>query len=159
MTAPLKPATERFWRQYLDTAPDADTAQRWFYQAFRLGVTADDADDGALLVGRGIKTAASSLLWRYEARHQPLPQVRSLSILENGRDEPVCVVRTTELVTRPFREIDLRFAYDNGEWDRSLKTWRRQYWRIFAAQCEELGREPDHSMPVVCQRFRVLFSG
>ena len=110
MSTPLNPATESFWRQYLDAAPDASSARRWFYEAFRIGTTADSADVGALLITRGIKTATSSLLWEYEALHKPLPQVGSLSILENGRDEPVCVVETTELLTRPFREIDELFA-------------------------------------------------
>lgn len=123
MATQLSPDTERFWRQYLDAAPDASSARRWFYEAFRIGTTADDADDGALLITRGRKTATSSLLWEYEGQHKPLPQVGSLSILENGRDQPVCVVQTTELVTRPFREVDQLFAYDYGEWDRSLKTW------------------------------------
>ena len=157
MATQLSPDTERFWRQHLDAAPDASSARRWFYEAFRIGTTADDADDGALLITRGRKTATSSLLWEYEGQHKPLPQVGSLSILENGRDQPVCVVQTTELVTRPFREVDQLFAYDYGEWDRSLKTWRLECWRIFAQQCQELGREADHAMPLVCERFRVIY--
>jgi uncharacterized protein YhfF len=59
----LNANSERLWRQYLEAAPDADNAQRWFYEAFRIGSSAESADDGALLVLRGIKTAASSLLW------------------------------------------------------------------------------------------------
>ena len=81
----------------------------------------------------------------------------SLSIVENGRDQPACVVRTTRIETKPFREVDLRFAYDYGEWDRSLKTWRLECWEAFGAKCKALGREPDHSMPIVCERFRVVF--
>lgn len=157
MSTPLNPATESFWRQYLDAAPDASSARRWFYEAFRIGATADSADDGAVLITRGIKTATSSLLWEYEAQHKPLPQVGSLSILENGRHDPVCVVETTELVTQPFREVDQLFAYEYGEWDRSLKSWRLRCWRIFLDRCQELGREADHTMPLVCERFRVIY--
>ena len=54
---------------------------------------------------------------------------------------------------------DTRFAYDYGEWDRSLKNWRLECWHFFAAQCEQLGREPGYTMPVVCARFRVLYYG
>lgn len=113
----LNAASERFWRQYLDTSPDAVNAQRWFYKAFRIGSSAESADDGALLVIRGINTATSSLLWELKALHKPLPRVGSWSILENGRDEPVFVVQTTQITTRLFREVDTRFAYDHGEWD------------------------------------------
>jgi uncharacterized protein YhfF len=148
--------SQHLWRQYLDVVPDADSAQRWFYQCWRISDDAQRADDGALLVTRGVKTATSSLLWVLKAQHKPLPQVGSLSILQNGRDEPVAVLQTTQLTTRPFREVDTRFAYDHGEWDRTLKTWRLQCWQVFAAQCATLGRQPEHTMPVICEHFRVV---
>ena len=157
MRTDLSPACQQMWQEYLDVVPDAEKAQRWFYGVLRLGATPESADDGALLISRGIKTARSSLLWEYEAEFRPLPQVGSLSIVENGRDQPVCVVKTTQVDTRPFREVDLRFAYDYGEWDRSLKTWRLECWEAFGAQCATLEREADHKMPIVCERFRVVF--
>lgn len=160
MADSLKGATDRFWREYVDSGAAIDGAERWLYGAHRLGDdTAEDnnrADDLALLVTRGIKTATCALLWGYEASHTPLPQVGALSIIENGRDEPVCIMQTTEMQTRPFRDIDTRFAYDNAEWDRSIKTWRLEYWQRFSDACDALGRTPVHTMPVICQRFRVL---
>jgi uncharacterized protein YhfF len=154
----LKPATAEFWDRYLESVADASHAQRWLYDAFRVGPTDDSAEDGALLIVRGLKTATASLLWSYEASHRPRPQVGSLHVVENARDQPVCVIRTTELIIRPFREVDQRFAYDFGEWDRSLKMWRQECWQLFAATCTQLGRDPDHAMPILCQRFRVLNS-
>jgi|TARA_B100000809_G_C15005794_1_gene483155 uncharacterized protein YhfF len=159
MSTPLEPATEAFWRQYLDAAPDATAAQRWFYESFLIGTSVESGNEGALLISRGIKTTTSSLLWEYEAEHKPLPQVGSLSILKDGHEQAVCVVETTELVTRAFRDVDARFAYDYGEWDRTLKTWRHECWRFYAAQCETLGREPAPTMPLVCERFRVVYGG
>ena len=50
-----------------------------------------------------------------------------------------------------------RFAYQYGEWNRSLKSWRLRCWRIFLDQCQELGREADHTMPLVCERFHVIY--
>ncbi|MDA0334363.1 MAG: ASCH domain-containing protein [bacterium] len=147
---------EHLWLQYLDQAPDADGARRWLYETCRLGNSPNRADDSSLLVTRGIKTAMGSLLWQFQAQHKPLPQIGSLRILENGRDEAVCVIQTTQLATRPFREVDTRFAYDNGEWDRSLKTWRLEYWQDFSAQCAALGRDAAHTMPIVCERFRIV---
>ena len=66
-------------------------------------------------------------------------------------------MQTTQITTRPFREVGTHFAYDYGEWDRSLKTWRLECWQYYAAQCAALGREPDHTMPIVCERFRVVY--
>lgn len=157
MTDPRSPAAERFWQEYLATVRDPAAAERWYYEAFRIGDTEDSADEGASYILVGRKTATSSLLWGYQARGKPLPQVGSLCILENGRGEPVAVVKTVELVTRPFREVDARFAYDYGEWNRSLKTWRAQCWACYTRECEALGREPALEMPLVCERFRVVF--
>ena len=158
MSTLLKPATERFWQTYLEEeAPDPAKARSWLYEAFKIGTTEEGADDGALLISRGIKTTTSSLLWEYEAAYKPLPKIGSLSIVENGRDEPVCVVKTTQIETKPFRDVDLKFAYDYGEWDRTLKTWRQECWQFYSAQCIELGREASHTMPLVCERFRVIY--
>jgi uncharacterized protein YhfF len=153
----LSPAAERFWRDYLSTLDRPATAESWFHGVSRLGTTPEGADDGALLVERGLKTATCALRWEYEAEHRPLPQVGSLSLLENGRDEPVCILKTTQVVTRPYREVDGRFAYDYGGWNRSLKTWRLECWPLFADVCARLGREPALDMPVVCERFRVVY--
>lgn len=152
----MRPATDRFWRHYLDSADAIAGAERWLFDVRRFGVDEHGADDLALLVSRGIKTACCELQWAYAARHTPVPQTGALSIIENGRDQPVCLVQITELVVRPFREVDQRFAYDNAEWDRSLKTWRIEYWQRFSDACAAIGREADHRMPLVCQRFRVL---
>ena len=96
-------------------------------------------------------------MWEYEAAYKPLPKIGSLSIVENGRDEPVCVVKTTQIETKPFRYVDLKFAYDYGEWDRTRKTWRQECWQFYSAQCVDLGREASHTMPLVCERFRVIY--
>lgn len=116
MSTLLKPATERFWQTYLEEeAPDPTKARSWLYEAFKIGTTEEGADYGALLISRGIKTTTSSLLWEYEAAYKPLPKIGSLSIVENGRDEPVCVVKTTQIETKPFRDVDLKIR---------LRLWR-----------------------------------
>ena len=157
MHASLKPDTATFWQRYLDGIADPVAAQNWLYEAFQTSTDAESADLGAVLIQRRIKTATSALLWKFEAAFKPLPKVGSLRIVENGRDTPVCIIKTTELITKPFREVDLRFAYDYGEGDRTLKTWRLVCWQIFGAHCAQLGREADHAMPLVCERFRVLY--
>jgi uncharacterized protein YhfF len=137
MLASLKPDTAIFWQRYLDEAADPDAAQNWLYEA--------------------LQTATCVLLSEFEATFKPLPKVGSLRIVENGRGIPVCIIKTTELMTKPFREVDLRFAYDYGEQDRTLKTWRLVCWQIFGDRCAQWGREADHAMPLVCERFRVLY--
>ena len=58
---------------------------------------------------------------------------------------------------KPFNMVDAQFAYDEGEGDRSLEYWRQAHWRFFEGTCAEIGRELSDDMPVVCERFKVLF--
>jgi uncharacterized protein YhfF len=45
-----------------------------------------------------------------------------------------------------------------GEDDRLLAAWRDGHWRYFSRVLPKIGREPALDMPLVCERFRVLFN-
>ena len=81
----------------------------------------------------------------------------AFSIVVDGRAAPVCVVQTTWLKVQPFADVDARFARDYGEWDRTLATWRTKCWAFYADQCATLNRTPSRDMPLVCERFRVVY--
>jgi uncharacterized protein YhfF len=53
--------------------------------------------------------------------------------------------------------VDALFAYEEGEGDRSLAWWRDAHWRYFSRVCERIQRRPEEDMPLVCERFRVVF--
>ena len=55
-------------------------------------------------------------------------------------------------------EVDEVFAYDEGEGDRSLVYWRTVHWEAFSRTCAAIGRKPAETMPLICERFRVVFS-
>lgn len=88
----LKPQSATFWQQYVNSILDAKEATRRFFEVFRIGDNEQSADEGADLIKQGIKTTTSSLLWEYEGANKPLPQVGALSIVEDGRGNPVCIV-------------------------------------------------------------------
>ncbi|HEY6135555.1 MAG TPA: ASCH domain-containing protein [Rubrivivax sp.] len=49
------------------------------------------------------------------------------------------------------------FAATEGEGDGSLRYWRRAHEAYFARECERIGRVPESHMPVVCERFDVVY--
>lgn len=146
-----------FWQAYVASLADAGDADSRFYEVLRIGNTREGADEGAALIKRGVKTATSSLLWTYEVVNKPLPAVGSLSIVTDGEGDPVCVVETIAVDIRPLRDVDAAFAHDYGEWDRTLETWRARCWDLNAPRCRALGRIPTPDMPLVCERFRVVY--
>jgi uncharacterized protein YhfF len=156
-TMQLTPQTATFWQEYVRSLPDAEEALRRFAEVSRIGDSKQSADEGADLIKQGKKTTTSSLLWEYEAANKPLPQVGSLSIVEDGRGTPVCIVETTWVAIKKFADVDAQFASDYGEWDRTLGGWRAHCWEYYEEQCRSLGKPATPEMPLVCERFRVVY--
>lgn len=144
------------WQAYLDTLPDEGAAPEK-YDAWSFGDNPDMADELADLVVRGIKTATAGLLWEYEAEREPLPEPEGMSVILDGAGSPLCIVETTQVEVKPFNQVGAAHAYDEGEGDRSLAFWREVHWHFFSRTCQAIGRTPSETMPVVCERFRVVY--
>jgi uncharacterized protein YhfF len=146
-----------YWNAFRETLPEENRPAEGAYQAWGFGDTSEMADRLGDLVRRGVKTATASLLWEYELDGEELPQPGDYSVVLDGAGAPLCVIQTIEVNVRAFDEVDPSFAYDEGEGDRSLDYWRRVHWDFFSATCRRIGRQPSVKMPVVLERFRLLF--
>jgi uncharacterized protein YhfF len=69
----------------------------------------------------------------------------------------VCIIETTEIVIRPYNEVDAQFAAEEGEGDLSLAYWREAHWRFFTRTLSNINKMPALDMPLVCERFRVIY--
>ncbi len=152
------PVIQAYWQNYLKTLPDDHPHRSADYTAWGFGDSPRMADELGALVKGGTKTATASLIWEYEFDGEPLPKVGDISIILDGQDHPMCIIETTELRQLPFNEVDEQFAYDEGEGERTLVQWRRDHWSFFGRSCERIGKERSETMPVLCERFRVVFS-
>lgn len=147
---------EAFWQEYLDTLPPDSPVRDESYDAESFGDSPEIADALSTLVVSGTKTATCSALWEWEAEDESLPEPGAQCVVLDGRGEPLCVIETTEIEVRPYNEVDARFAYEEGEGDRSLQHWRDAHWRFFARSLAEIGKEPTLEMPLACERFRIV---
>jgi uncharacterized protein YhfF len=111
------------------------------------------ADELGELIASGTKTATCSALWEYEAEGEPLPEPGAKCVVLDGRGEPLCVIETIGVEVRPYNEVDAHFAHDEGEGDH----WRDAHWRFFTRSLAEIGKEPTPDVPLVCERFRVVY--
>lgn len=144
-----------FWLRFQATTSENVSAR--FYEAFHFCYNEGDANDLADLVVQGTKRATASLRWIYEPENEPLPKVGDLSVVTNWAKEPICVIETTQVDVMPYNEVSKEFAEVEGEGDGSLRYWREVHWTFFSAECQQIGREPAMDMPVVCERFRVVY--
>ncbi len=146
-----------FWQDYLDSLPAERSGSPASYETWFFCDNEESANELGGLVLEGIKTATCSLAWAYEAEGERIPEAGDLSVITNWDGDPLCVIETTEVEIKPFNQVDEQFAYDEGEGDRSLAFWRNAHLSFFSRECDTIGREVDETMPVVCERFRVVF--
>lgn len=147
---------EQLWNDYVQSHPYLQE-QRYF-EAFRFGNTEQMANELAALVVSGVKTATSGLLWALEQEQQPVVQIGDYSIVTGWEHRPVCIIQTTEVNIVPFKDIDAQFAYDYGEGDRTLAWWKQDMWDYYVQECVRIGRQATQEMPLVCERFQVVYS-
>lgn len=150
------PEVDVFWERYLASLPPGSRVPDT-YSAWSFGDGPEMADELGALVYQGVKTATCGLWYEYKAEGEPLPKPGDLSVITGGDGRPLCIIETTEVRVQPFNTVDAQFAYDEGEGDRSYEYWREGHWRFFTRACAELGCEVSETMPVVCERFRVVY--
>ncbi|MFN8443754.1 MAG: ASCH domain-containing protein [Caldilineaceae bacterium] len=150
---------EIFWQGYLATLPADHPYRSWpIPPTFAFGDNPALADELAHLVLAGIKTATCSSLQHTQIDGDHIFQPGELSIVLSGNGAPLCVVETVESTIRPYNEVDAQFAYEEGEDDRSLEAWRAGHWKFFSRTLPSVGLTPTEEMPLICERFRVIFA-
>jgi uncharacterized protein YhfF len=147
---------ETYWQTYLATRSNAPTVDE-IYVVEQFGDSPQLANQLAQLVLAGIKTATCSALWEWEAEGNDLPKVGLKTIVLDGENCPLCIIETIEVTICAFCEVDAQFAYDEGEDERSLESWQREHWKYFLRVLPQIDRQPTPEMPLVCERFRVVY--
>ena len=146
---------QAFWAEFLaETDREQDVP---LYDVFHFDDNESDANELAELVLHGEKVATASLLWEYGTGGKRRPQTGDLSVVTDWQGSPLCVIETSEVNVWAFEDVDADFAAAEGEGDLSLEYWREAHWSYFGRVCKQLKRERSPKMPVVCERFRVVF--
>ena len=151
----MNEAAQALWDAYRASQPERQLPAVP-EDASQFGDTPELADELGALVVQGIKTATTSVIWFY-ADGEPQPHVGGFSVVLDGRGNPLCVTETTDVETKRFSEVDERFAYDEGEGDRSLTYWRQEHVRFFGRTLPAVGKAFSEDMLVICERFKVVY--
>lgn len=144
---------EQLWNEFREMHPEApETVNAWGF-----GDTTEMADELAALVSDGVKTATSSNYKMYELGEEPLPEVGQYDIVVDGSGSAAVIIRNVAVDVLPFKEVSAEHAYLEGEGDRSLEHWRQVHEDFFRRKLTAEGLEFQEDIPVVCERFEVVY--
>jgi uncharacterized protein YhfF len=144
-----------FWQAACSAVPDLPPTAN--YQVWHFGDSEQLARDLAELVLRGSKRATAGLLWETELDPTMMPVQGGYSLITDHAGAPLLIIRTTQIEIRPYDKVDADFAAAEGEGDGSLAYWREAHWSYFSRRCEALGRGPSSDMPVILERFALIY--
>ena len=154
---------EAFWTRARNVAgiapPEAvlgqDDAASLRPPAFAFGDSPEMSDRLAKLVLDGEKSATSAWLASYEAEGIDIPEVGDLSIMCDGADRPLALLRTADVRKIPFADVGPEIARAEGEG--TLDEWKAEHRDFFARECAALGIEFDPEGDVVVEFVEVLY--
>jgi uncharacterized protein YhfF len=148
---------EACWAGFVQSLALGDPRRAAVPDAFGFGGEGQLADELAALVLAGRKKATASLPVEYTSIQAPLPKAGDLSIILDGRGDPVGIIERISVELVPFSEVDAEFAAQEGEGDGSLRYWREAHTWYFGRVCEELGGKLEDTTPILCQRFKLVW--
>jgi uncharacterized protein YhfF len=150
-------SVQAYWESFLNSlSPDSPYRSRT-YVAEGWGDSPQMADELGALIAQEIKTGTCSALWEWEAEGNPIPQAGLITVVIDGRGEPLCIVETVDVSVRKYNEVDADFARSEGEGDLSLNYWREAHRNFFSRTLPKIGKEFSEDMPLVCERFRLIY--
>ena len=127
------------------------------YEAWAFGDSKEMADELAKLVVEGTKTATASNYTLYELDNEELPYVGLHNIILDGDGNAVAIAETTSVEVVPFDEVTVEHAHLEGEGDRTLNYWREVHELFFKKELNNIKQDFNDKIPVVCERFKLLY--
>ena len=144
--------TQQYWNTFWEgkISPTLVTAEQFGLEYSEM------ADELAQLIIIGKKSATCSAYDSYQLENEPLPEKGSYTIILNSQDEPVAIIKTTDVQILPMNEVSEDFAAAEGEGDLSYSYWWEGHKRYFTLELAEYGKDFSEDMLVVCERFELV---
>jgi uncharacterized protein YhfF len=152
-----KETVQAYWQTFLSTLPPDSPYRTKTYTSEGWGDSPEMADELGGLIAQGIKTGTCSALWEWEAEEEALPEKGMITIVLDGKGQPLCIVEATQVTIRNYNEVDADFARAEGEGDLSLEYWREAHRNFFSRTLPKIGKEFSEEMPLVCEKFKVIY--
>ncbi|MFD1318667.1 ASCH domain-containing protein [Loigolactobacillus zhaoyuanensis] len=143
----------KMWTTFTTEHPEVKSG----FDAWSFGANPQMADDLANLVIKRKKTATASNYILYKLTNMPLPQVGEYSIILDGHQQAVAIIRTTAVDLVPFGDVSADHAFAEGEGDRTLAYWRQVHKKFFTEELATTHEPFTEQTLVLLERFMLLY--
>jgi uncharacterized protein YhfF len=145
--------TDEFWRGYRKAAG----LRHDDYDVVAFGDGPEMATELAELTVAGIKRATAGLVRQFGPDGEAPPVVGGHVVLLDGANRPRAIWRTTEVRIGPLDSVDERFAWDEGERERTREWWLSAHRRFFARRAAARGFEMHDEIETMFERFTIVW--
>ena len=146
-------AVTAFWKSYcIAKAIISDD-----YEVVAFGDSPAMADELGNLIASGPKRATAGLYRDFESDLESLPHVGGYVVVIDGQGQPLCIFQTTEVRVGPLNSVDEKFAWDEGEGDRTRDWWLSAHTEFFQRQAERESSVFTPNIKTVFERFEVVW--
>jgi len=141
---------KQYWNEFWDgkEQPQEVIAEQFGFEEF--------ADELAQLIIDGKKTATCSAHVLYELENEPLPEVGLYTIILNSKNDPVAIIRTSEVQIIKMNEVPEELALAEGEGDLTYEYWWNGHKKHFTIELKEHGLEFSEDMLLIFERFELV---
>jgi len=146
MNEQAKTYWNNFWAG--QEAPTQVTAEKFGYDEI--------VDELADLIASGKKKATCGAHALYELENEPLPVAGKYTIVLNSKEEPVAIIKTTEVILIKMNEMTPELAAEEGEGDLSFQYWWDGHVKAFTMFFAEHGLEFSDDILLVFERFELV---
>ena len=154
---PAKPsldALEAFWAEAKKEHPDIAAT----YEVRCIGVDEPSTAIVLELIKQGDKTGTFSLPWILEDQEQACSQKGDYIIYSAYDGSPALLVRVTEIERTAFGEINERHTAIDGSPVRDLSVWIPLHTKYWNKKLAPFGRVVSSDMPVIVEKFEMLYA-
>jgi uncharacterized protein YhfF len=145
--------TDEFWRAYRN----ASGLRHDDYDVAAFGDGPKMATELAELTVAGIKRATAGLVRQFGPDGEPPPVVGGYVVLLDGANCPRAIWRTTEVRVGPLNSVDERFAWDEGEGERTREWWLSAHRRFFGRRAAAQGFQMHDEIETMFERFEIVW--
>ena len=145
----MNPQAQSYWNKFWEgkESPSNVTAEQFGWEGTPL------ADELAQSIIKQEKKATCPAHIFYELENEPLPQAGDYTVVLNSQDEPVAIIKNTDITLIPMNQVTEKMAISEAG---SYDYWYNSHVDFFKTELAEYGKEFQEDLVLVWTSFELI---